>query len=148
MHNRWYGASCFQAVVAWGRNAGNFKGRSSRSEYWWVWLFGYLLSVIVNLIVLVQGRAIFSNNQLRQTLIIALLVVIALTVVPSASLQVRRLRDAGIALPKGVTAMGIDAVTAVAVIFIHGLIGKLALVGMLASGAILLWWSYQPSIPA
>lgn len=145
MHNRWYGATRWQAVVAWARNAGNFTGRSSRSEYWWVWLFGYLFSVIVNFIVLAQGPAIFNH---KQAVIVALVIIIVLIIVPNTSLQVRRLRDAGIDLRKGVTAMVIESVMAVAFILLHGLLNKLALVGMLASGAILLLWSYQPSIPA
>jgi uncharacterized membrane protein YhaH (DUF805 family) len=146
MHNRWYGAKRLHAIWAWGRNAGNFSGRSSRSEYWWMWLFGYLLTVLLNFVVILQGQAIYTNANLRQILIISLIIIIVVTTVPSTALQIRRLRDAGIDLRKGVSAMLVEWVMAIGFIFLHGLIGKLALVGVLASGALLLWWSYQPSI--
>ena len=146
MHNRWYGAKHLHAIWAWGRNAGNFSGRSSRSEYWWMWLFGYLLTELLYFFVILQGEAIYTNASLRQVLIIGLIVIIVVTAVPSTALQIRRLRDAGIDLRKGVSAMLVEAVMGIGFILLHGVIGKLALVGMLASGALLLWWSYQPSI--
>ncbi|KRL44480.1 hypothetical protein FD01_GL001144 [Lacticaseibacillus manihotivorans DSM 13343 = JCM 12514] len=146
MHNRWYGAKHLHAIWAWGRNAGNFSGRSSRSEYWWMWLFGYLLSLMLNFVVIVQGEAIYTSANLRQMLIVTLIAIIVVTILPSTALQIRRLRDAGIDWRKGVAVMLIEAVMAIGFILLHGVIGKLALVGLLASGALLLWWSYQPSI--
>ena len=148
MHNCWYGAKHLNAIWAWGRNAGNFSGRSSRSEYWWMWLFGYLFTLLSNLFVIMQAEAIYTSADLRQILIISLIAIIVVIIVPSTALQIRRLRDAGIDLRQGVAAMLVELVMTIGFIFLHGLIGKLALVGMLASGAILLWWSYQPSIPA
>lgn len=146
MHNRWYGAKRLHAIWVWGRNAGNFSGRSSRSEYWWMWLFGYLLSLILNFVVIVQGEAIYTSANLRQILIVTLIAIIVVTILPSTALQIRRLRDAGIDWRKGVVVMLVEAVMAIGIILLHGVIGKLALVGTLASGARLLWWSYQPSI--
>ncbi len=143
MHNRWYGAKHLHAIWAWGRNAGNFSGRSSRSEYWWMWLFGYLLSLMLNFVVIVQGEAIYTSANLRQMLIVTLIAIIVVTILPSTALQIRRLRDAGIDWRKGVAVMLIEAVMAIGFILLHGVIGKLALVGLLASGALLLWWSYQ-----
>ena len=41
-----YGASFGQAVSRFFKNYVNFKGRASRSEYWWVALFAFLLQLI------------------------------------------------------------------------------------------------------
>lgn len=146
MHNGYYGATRFKALWAWVRNGVNFKGRSSRSEYWWVWLFGYLASLVLNFFVIVLGPQTLSSLQSRQVLIVGLVVILLLTLVPSAALQIRRLRDAGIDLRHGVAVMAVELVMAIAFLLLNGLLGKLALVGILASGGILLWWSYQPSV--
>ena len=55
----------------------NFKGRSSRSEYWWGFLFNSLLSSALNLVPLVGG-------------LLSLVLV-----VPGLALTVRRLHDIG-----------------------------------------------------
>lgn len=101
---------------------------------------------MLNFVVIVQGEAIYTSANLRQMLIVTLIAIIVVTILPSTALQIRRLRDAGIDWRKGVAVMLIEAVMAIGFILLHGVIGKLALVGLLASGALLLWWSYQPSI--
>lgn len=107
---------------------------------------GYLLTVLLNFVVILQGQAIYTNANLQRILIIMLIAIIVVTTVPSTALQIRRLRDAGIDWRKGLSAMLVEWVMAIGMICLHGLIGKLALVGVLASGALLLWCSYQPSI--
>lgn len=41
-----YGASFGQAVKRFFKNYANFKGRASRSEFWWVALFTFLIELI------------------------------------------------------------------------------------------------------
>ena len=41
-----YGATFGQAVTRFFKNYVNFKGRASRSEYWWVALFSFLVQLI------------------------------------------------------------------------------------------------------
>ena len=55
----------------------NFKGRSSRSEYWWGYLFNFLAGIVCNFIPLVGG-----------------LLALAL-MVPGVALSVRRMHDIG-----------------------------------------------------
>lgn len=63
-----------------------FSGRSSRSEYWWFNLFGFILSFVIGLI----GMAV--NEQVEQVLLV--LVGLGL-LLPSLGLSVRRLHDVG-----------------------------------------------------
>ncbi|MGC2939472.1 MULTISPECIES: DUF805 domain-containing protein [unclassified Brevibacterium] len=41
-----YGATFGQAIKRFFKNYVNFKGRASRSEYWYAWLFAFLLLLI------------------------------------------------------------------------------------------------------
>ncbi|MGO2034911.1 MAG: DUF805 domain-containing protein [Brevibacterium sp.] len=48
-----YGASFGQAVKRFFKNYTKFTGRASRSEFWWVALFGVLVSLIPYLLVII-----------------------------------------------------------------------------------------------
>lgn len=141
MHNRFYQASGLQALWAWGANVVNVKGRSSRCEYWWVWLFGDLASMLSSV-----GLLGIGADRLRQVPMIAYALVLVVILVPSATLQIRRLRDAGIDLRQGIAVMLIEVGAAIVFLTMRGLIGQLALVALLASGGGLLWWSAKPSM--
>lgn len=65
------------AVKLFFKNSFNFKGRASKSEYWWSFLFNFLASLVLNIIPV-----------LGQIAAIALMV-------PAISCEVRRLHDVG-----------------------------------------------------
>lgn len=84
----WYGIGFGRAVGRFFRKYAVFSGRASRSEFWWVMLFFVLVSWAMGMVLsplsLVTGPA-------TQTVVNALWV--AATIVPTASLFVRRLHD-------------------------------------------------------
>lgn len=109
--NRYYRATGLTTIKAFFGNYVNFKGRSSRSEYWWIILFGTILSILamIGFIAAVVGAAITSDPDALSParifahmgvgLVIFLLIVIvfALAVLlPSLASVIRRYRDAGI----------------------------------------------------
>lgn len=61
----------------------NFSGRSSRSEYWWFYLFTFLLGIVINILS-------FSLGEFMT--VVGWIVDIAL-LLPSLGLAVRRLHD-------------------------------------------------------
>ena len=67
-----------EAVTLFFKNYTNFKGRSRRSEYWWVWLFCTAVSAVLGAL-LPEVAGLWS------------LVVL----IPNISLAVRRLHDIG-----------------------------------------------------
>ncbi len=75
-----------EAVVsAMTTNYCRFSGRASRSEFWWFWLFSWIISAIVSLI--------FSSSETGN--LIATSVVGLIFCLPSLGLCVRRLHDIG-----------------------------------------------------
>jgi len=75
------------AVANFFSNYANFRGRSSRSEYWYVFLFSFLISLPVYLISFVP-----FDELLGFVTLIAVLATLSM-VLPGISLFVRRLRD-------------------------------------------------------
>ena len=77
-----------QAIGLYFKNYGNFSGRSSRSEYWWMYLANMIVSVVLN---------IFSyTSESMATVAFALMVIWALaTFIPGLALLIRRLHDTG-----------------------------------------------------
>ncbi|MFD1442051.1 DUF805 domain-containing protein [Lacticaseibacillus hegangensis] len=103
-HNRYYRATGVTVLIAFWGNCLNFKGRSSRSEYWGpALLVAALVSVVATtLTVSLIGSSSELTNGLKLDqlfgglgggLLIILFVVIGL---PSITLFIRRSRDAGI----------------------------------------------------
>lgn len=75
-----------EAVVkALTENYCNFSGRSSRSEYWWFSLFGFIVGWAIGLI--------FSRSQATMEIVSGAVTLILL--LPSLGLSVRRLHDIG-----------------------------------------------------
>lgn len=100
-----YGIGFREAVSRFFLRWNRFKGRSSRSEYWWVTLFLVLVAVIYQiLIMLAVGTTAVGWEESFSTVPGTLLTVAygifsLVTLVPSLSLTWRRLHDAGFAGP-------------------------------------------------
>lgn len=101
-----YGAGPGTAVkrlfLRWNR----FKGRSSRSEFWWAYLFANIILTILYVLVGVingldeDGYPAFKSDtpaQLEMTIVFAAFTLVML--VPMLSVSWRRLHDAGFAGP-------------------------------------------------
>ncbi len=76
------------AIVSTLKNYAVFKGRASRSQYWWFVLFAFLIQSLVTLICIV-------SNLRPEELMIAAFCVSAALLLPSLGLTVRRLHDIG-----------------------------------------------------
>ena len=68
---------------------GVFEGRSTRSEYWYSWLYGFLL--LLGLVIL----TFVPSQEVQLIGIIAYGIIGVGHIVPSLAIQARRLRDAG-----------------------------------------------------
>ena len=66
----------------------NFDDRASRSEYWWVYLFSYLLQIVTGFLGVIAGGGMGGFDILSG---IAALVI----AVPSLAVGARRLHDTG-----------------------------------------------------
>ena len=73
-----------EAISAGFSNWSNFKTRSSRSAYWWFWLFG-AIAIAVGVIL----DAVLGSGQ-----VVSVIVALAL-VIPNLAVAVRRLHDTG-----------------------------------------------------
>lgn len=103
--NQHYGATGWKAFLAFWQNYANFKGRSTRSEYWWSTLFltiiltgAFMVSFVWILFAALRSpetfTAAFSFYDLWPLLIVAVMLLSML--IPSYAIAVRRFRDAGI----------------------------------------------------
>lgn len=97
-----YGASLPEAVSRFFKKYATFSGRASRSEYWWWALVSFLVSVVLNIIMLVGGAAGAKVGASGASvpgpgytigLILAVIWFVAV-IVPSLAVTVRRLHDA------------------------------------------------------
>ena len=108
--NKYYRATGFTSIKAFFGNYVNFKGRSSRSEYWWISLFQTILSIIVLIAFLgavvgaiagssqgIDPKKLFASLGAGLVIFLVLVVVFYVAVIlPSIGLTVRRYRDGGI----------------------------------------------------
>jgi uncharacterized membrane protein YhaH (DUF805 family) len=75
----------FEAISSGFRNYVGFRGRASRSEFWWWFLFGVLVSIVASLIdVAIAPRSQFGP--------ISSIIALALFL-PGLAMAVRRLHD-------------------------------------------------------
>lgn len=91
-----YGASLPAAVKRFVTRAFRFKGRSSRSEYWWVQLVLFLIYIAFFIAALGAG---VDPDDVNNPVGIAIAIFNLIILVPSLSLTWRRLHDAGFAGP-------------------------------------------------
>ena len=75
---------------------GTFSGRASRSEYWWSYLGIAVISMALQIIGIVGGLALGSANEALGALFgLAALAGILALLIPTLSVNVRRLHDTG-----------------------------------------------------
>ncbi|MBY0790705.1 DUF805 domain-containing protein [Corynebacterium pseudokroppenstedtii] len=91
-----YGASLSAAVRRFVTRAFRFKGRSSRSEFWWVQLVLFLIYAAVSAVAISAG---VDPDDVTNPVGLASAVFNLIILVPSLSLTWRRLHDAGFAGP-------------------------------------------------
>jgi len=95
-----YGISFGGAIARGFKKYATFAGRASRSEYWWWYLFTFLVYLVLGLLAYVVGITTSRDGGRTPGLLalplIILFAVFALgIIVPSLALTVRRLHDAG-----------------------------------------------------
>jgi hypothetical membrane protein len=111
-----YGATFSQAVVRYFKRYARFSGYSSRSEYWWVYLFNVIVGSVFAVLMSVSflpmmyalslahetpdGALLFPDggawSLMPLTIIVIVLTIYSLaTLVPTIALTVRRIRDTG-----------------------------------------------------
>ena len=99
----------------------DFTGRSTRPDFWWVWLMNHIL--FLPLYILIFNKEINQGPSLNFTLVILVIGIYAilalLLLLPNLALKIRRLRDGGFHW---------------AFIFLHfvPMVGRLALLVLLA----------------
>lgn len=79
-----------QAVKSYFIRWNDFKGRSSRSEYWWATLFASLVSVFLQF---PQAMLAQAESVLALVVMIIILVFLLFMVIASFAVLVRRLHD-------------------------------------------------------
>lgn len=74
-------------------NYANFRGRASRSEYWWITLFNYLvLCGILGLIFL--AKEVAGEDGFNAVMVVYVLLFL-FAIIPGAAVTVRRFHDTG-----------------------------------------------------
>jgi uncharacterized membrane protein YhaH (DUF805 family) len=96
-----YGASFPQAIGRFFKKYATFTGRASRSEFWWVQLFLWLVLVILGVGTGILGAATRNTDSVRNepgagALVfgVPLILFLLAIIVPAIALHVRRLHDA------------------------------------------------------
>lgn len=87
-----------QALTLFFKNYAVFHGRASRSEYWWMYLWSVVLGLglIIPMVLAIAIDPYASDIPPLAVAVLVLTVIAGLgLIVPSISLQVRRLHDAG-----------------------------------------------------
>ena len=111
----------FRAYINFLKGYVDFVGRSTRPDFWWVWLMNHIL--FLPLYILIFNKEINQGPSLNFTLVILVIGIYAilalLLLLPNLALKIRRLRDAGLHW---------------AFIFLHfvPMVGRLALLVLLA----------------
>ena len=87
----------FRAYINFLKGYVDFVGRSTRPDFWWVWLMNHIL--FLPLYILIFNKEINQGPSLNFTLVILVIGIYAifalLLLLPTLALKVRRLRDGG-----------------------------------------------------
>jgi uncharacterized membrane protein YhaH (DUF805 family) len=73
-------------------NFTNFNGRASRAEYWWFFLFGFLITSLMDITSSVQ---ILANPNEKETIKLVYNIITIAFAIPFISVATRRLHDIG-----------------------------------------------------
>ena len=88
----------FRAYINFLKGYVDFVGRSTRPDFWWVWLMNHIL--FLPLYILIFNKEINQGPSLNFTLVILVIGIYAilalLLLLPNLALKIRRLRDAGL----------------------------------------------------
>ena len=79
-----------QAVKSYFIRWNDFKGRSSRSEYWWATLFTYLVIILLQVVQVMLAQA---ESVLALLAMITILVFLLFLTIASFAVMVRRIHD-------------------------------------------------------
>ena len=82
-----------EAVKSYFINWIDFKSRSSRSEFWWAWIFLLVVQNFTQVIVDYILGIVFSQNAILIVTVISILVMQIFICIATASIIVRRLHD-------------------------------------------------------
>ncbi len=77
------------AIMLFFKNYANFEGRSTRSEYWWAYLFQFLVSTAIGFVPITTF--VFGDIKINA---LSIIVSLAFTI-PALAVGVRRLHDTG-----------------------------------------------------
>lgn len=94
-----YGAGFGQAIARFFKKYATFSGRASRSEFWWMYLFGWLVQIAIGIIAGIGGALTTDPNHPEtsgQGAAVAgfvFIAYVAVMIVPAIALLVRRLHD-------------------------------------------------------
>ena len=88
----------FGAIRNLFRYHSTFSGRSSRSEYWYLWLAGLIIQVLYTVTALFGESLVDLADYPIPSFVVSVIffLVLAVLVVPNLSIMSRRLRDGGI----------------------------------------------------
>lgn len=97
-----YGASFGQSVSRFFKKYATFSGRASRSEYWWVQLFLWLVNIIPGILIAsgsssaaAYGEPVTSNGLAVVGFVLVFIIGVG-TIIPILALTWRRLHDANL----------------------------------------------------
>ena len=87
----------FRAYINFLKGYVDFVGRSTRPDFWWVWLMNHIL--FLPLYILIFNKEINQGPSLNFTLVVLICMIYAilalLLLLPTLALRIRRLRDGG-----------------------------------------------------
>ena len=88
-----------EAIKLFFKNYTNFSGRSTRSEYWFVQLFMFIVSFVFGLFISIEAASIeTSRNSTGAGFALAMIIFVIFylaIIIPSLAITVRRLHDTG-----------------------------------------------------
>ena len=101
MFFKWYYVLMFKAYRSYWRNASNFRDRTSRAGYWWVFFVNIVIgaALFVFMYISISGAGFGSVNRHDTFSTLAPVVILVawpfVNIIPSVALTIRRLHDTG-----------------------------------------------------
>ncbi|MEM9739171.1 MAG: DUF805 domain-containing protein [Pseudomonadota bacterium] len=121
-----------EAVQLFFKRYTDFKGRSRRSEYWWVQLFNFIVVLIpVILMLAIGGITEGEPNPIGIALIAVIGLYVLAIIIPGIALGVRRFHD-------------LDQTGWLVLVF--AVVGQIPLVGLLASIGQIVWFCFPGTV--